>query len=58
MLTMKDIVREGNPILRERATNVELPPQQEDIQIAKEMLEFLKTVKIPSWHKNTTFGLE
>ncbi|WHY74268.1 peptide deformylase [Fictibacillus enclensis] len=47
MLTMKDIVREGNPILRERATNVELPPQQEDIQIAKEMLKFLKNSQNP-----------
>lgn len=47
MLTMKDIVREGHPTLREKAKDVVLPPQQEDIQTAKEMLEFLKNSQNP-----------
>ncbi|UZJ77323.1 peptide deformylase [Fictibacillus sp. KU28468] len=47
MLTMKDVVREGHPILREKAENVELPPQQEDIETAKKMLEFLKNSQDP-----------
>ncbi|MFC4617195.1 peptide deformylase [Camelliibacillus cellulosilyticus] len=42
MLTMDDIIREGNPILRQKAHEVALPPQAEDINTLKNMLAFLK----------------
>ncbi|WP_102027501.1 peptide deformylase [Salirhabdus sp. Marseille-P4669] len=42
MITMDDIVREGHPALRERAEEVSLPPAQEEIELLKEMLQFLK----------------
>lgn len=42
MITMKDIVREGHPALREKATEVTLPPSDEDIQLLNKMLTFLK----------------
>ncbi|TCP30529.1 peptide deformylase [Scopulibacillus darangshiensis] len=41
MLTMDDIIREGNPILRETAVPVELPPTKEESNTLKQMLEFL-----------------
>lgn len=41
MLTMKDIVREGNPILRQIAKEVELPPSEEDKETLQKMLEYL-----------------
>lgn len=42
MLTMKDIIREGHPVLRQIASPVELPPAEEDQATLKLMLEFLK----------------
>ncbi|MDL4841321.1 peptide deformylase [Aquibacillus rhizosphaerae] len=42
MITMDDIVREGNPILNKVATIVPLPPSLEDKQILEEMLQYLK----------------
>jgi peptide deformylase len=42
MITMKDIVREGNPVLREVAHEVPLPPTDEEKELLKEMLQFLK----------------
>ncbi len=41
MLTMKDIIREGNPILRKLAAPVDLPPTKEDQATLQSMLEFL-----------------
>ncbi|NEU29529.1 peptide deformylase [bacterium LRH843] len=41
MITMKDIVREGNPVLRQVAKEVELPASIEDKDILIRMLEFL-----------------
>ncbi|MGO4887958.1 peptide deformylase [Anaerobacillus sp. MEB173] len=41
MLTMKDIIREGNPILRQVAKEVELPPSKEDKETLEKMIEFL-----------------
>lgn len=41
MLTMEDIIREGNPILREVAKEVDIPPSAEDKETLKKMLEFL-----------------
>lgn len=42
MLTMKDIVREGHPSLREVSEEVPLPPSDKDILLLKDMLTFLK----------------
>jgi|SRR5690625_1023720 len=42
MLTMKDIVREGHPSLREIAKDVPIPPVSEDVETLDNMLEFLK----------------
>ncbi|GGA97949.1 peptide deformylase [Macrococcus hajekii] len=42
MLTMKDIIRDGHPTLREKAQEVTLPLSDEDKQLADDMLEFLK----------------
>lgn len=47
MLTMKDIIREGNPILREVAQEVAVPLSEEDITLGKEMLTFLKNSQDP-----------
>ena len=41
MITMKDIVREGHPVLREIAKEVPLPASEEDVQIAKSLLEYV-----------------
>ncbi|MBO9130332.1 peptide deformylase [Bacillus sp. 165] len=41
MLTMKDIIREGHPVLREVAKEVPLPPSEEDIHTLKSMIEFV-----------------
>lgn len=41
MLTMKDIIRDGHPTLREKAKEVELPISEEDRNTLKEMREFL-----------------
>ncbi|MFC0558776.1 peptide deformylase [Halalkalibacter alkalisediminis] len=41
MLTMKDIVREGNPVLREVAEEVSLPASAEDKKILQDMLDFV-----------------
>lgn len=46
MLTMDDIVREGHPALREKSVEVDLPPTDEELAMAKKMLEFLKTAKM------------
>ena len=46
MITMDNIIREGNPTLREIAEEVSLPLSEKDISLGKEMLEFLKTAKI------------
>ena len=42
MITMKDIVREGHPSLRETADEVAMPPKKEDITILNDMMTFLK----------------
>jgi peptide deformylase len=41
MLTMQDIVREGDPVLRKVATAVSLPASEEDKQTLQKMLEFV-----------------
>ncbi|RSL31086.1 peptide deformylase [Salibacterium salarium] len=47
MLTMKDIVREGHPALRQVAEEVPMPPSEEDKKTLQEMLEFLKNSQDP-----------
>ncbi|SDL78739.1 peptide deformylase [Sediminibacillus halophilus] len=42
MITMDDIVREGNPILTKTAEEVSLPATEEETETLKEMLQFLK----------------
>ncbi|GAE29906.1 peptide deformylase [Alkalihalobacillus hemicellulosilyticus] len=41
MITMKDIIREGNPILRQKAKEVSLPLNEEDKSLLQEMLDFV-----------------
>lgn len=47
MLTMKDIIREGHPTLREVAAEVEFPLSDEEKQIGQDMLEFLANSQDP-----------
>lgn len=47
MITMDNIIREGNPTLREVAKEVSLPLSEEDLSLGKEMLEFLKNSQDP-----------
>ncbi|GAB2543362.1 peptide deformylase [Gracilibacillus alcaliphilus] len=42
MITMEDIVREGDPVLRQVAEEVKLPATQEEKDILTDMLQFLK----------------
>ncbi len=42
MITMEDIIREGNPILEQVAKEVELPASEEDKQTLTDMLEYLR----------------
>lgn len=41
MILMKDIIREGNPLLREKSVNVELPLSKEDEDILISMIEYI-----------------
>ncbi len=41
MLTMEHIVREGHPVLRQVAQEVALPPNEEDMQTLRTMLQFV-----------------
>lgn len=47
MLTMKDIIREGHPTLRQRAKEVEFPLSDEDKQLGHDMMEFLANSQDP-----------
>ncbi|RPF56146.1 peptide deformylase [Aquisalibacillus elongatus] len=42
MITMDHIVREGDPVLRQKAEEVVLPPSDEDQNTLEEMLQFIK----------------
>lgn len=44
---MDDVIREGHPTLREIAKDVELPLSKEVIQLADELLQFLKNSQDP-----------
>ncbi|SDI65086.1 peptide deformylase [Natribacillus halophilus] len=41
MITMDDIAREGNPVLREVSEQVKLPPTKEEKDLLQDMLQFL-----------------
>ena len=47
MITMKDIVREGDPILREVTKEVVIPLMEEDQEIMKCMLQYIKNSQNP-----------
>jgi peptide deformylase len=47
MLTMKDIVRDPNPVLRAVAKEVEMPPSEEDKKILRLMMEYVKNSQNP-----------
>ncbi|TWI55851.1 peptide deformylase [Halalkalibacter nanhaiisediminis] len=47
MITMKDIVREGHPVLRQIAKEVTLPASKEEKKILQKMLEFVKNSQDP-----------
>lgn len=44
---MKDIVREGHPVLRKKAVDVPSPFSEEDVKIAEQLLEFVKNSQDP-----------
>ena len=41
MILMKDIIREGNPLLNEKSVDVELPFSKEDEDILNDMIEYI-----------------
>jgi len=41
MITMKDIIREGDPRLKEVSKEITMPPSEEDIDLAKSLLEYV-----------------
>lgn len=47
MITMKNIIREGHPTLRQVAKEVALPLSESDIDLGKEMQTFLKNSQDP-----------
>ncbi len=53
MITMDDIIREGNPTLREVAKEVPFPLSEEDIALGKEMMTFFRKQPRPSQGRRT-----
>ncbi|MBT2687852.1 peptide deformylase [Bacillus sp. ISL-47] len=47
MLSMKDIIRDGHPTLRQIASEVSIPPSEGDQQILKDMLEYVRNSQSP-----------
>ncbi len=47
MIDMDDIIREGNPTLREKAQAVSLPLSDQDIILGEKMMQFLKNSQDP-----------
>lgn len=41
MITMKDVIREGNPLLHEKAVDVVFPISDEDYDLALDMMEYV-----------------
>lgn len=55
IITMEDIVREGDPILREKTKEVSIPPTEEDKEELQCMLQYLKNSQDPILSKNTNY---
>ncbi|WP_054670924.1 peptide deformylase [Lentilactobacillus senioris] len=47
MFLMKDIVRDGDPVLRQQAQNVSFPLSEEDKQLAADLMEYLEVSQNP-----------
>jgi peptide deformylase len=47
MLLMDDIIRDGHPTLRKVAAEVSMPPSEEDREILKSLLEYVKNSQNP-----------
>ncbi|KRM10229.1 peptide deformylase [Lapidilactobacillus concavus DSM 17758] len=47
LILMNDIVRDGDPVLRQVAANVQFPLSDEDQQLAKDMMEYLENSQVP-----------
>ena len=47
MYLMKDITRDGNPVLRKRAAKVSFPLSDEDQKLAKDMMKYLEVSQDP-----------
>jgi peptide deformylase len=47
MLTMDDIVRDGHPVLRKVAEEVQLPPSEEDKVILENLIQYVKNSQDP-----------
>ncbi|UDM32502.1 peptide deformylase [Lentilactobacillus laojiaonis] len=47
MFLMKDIVRDGDPVLRKRAENVQFPLSDEDKKLAEDLMEYLVVSQDP-----------
>ena len=47
LFLMKDIVRDGDPVLRKRAAKVSFPLSDEDQELAKKMMEYLEVSQDP-----------
>lgn len=47
MITMKDVIREGHPTLRDKAKEVNIPPSKEDVETLSKMKEFLQNSQDP-----------
>lgn len=47
MLTMDDIVRDGHPVLRKVAEEVQLPPSDEDKAILESLIQYVKNSQEP-----------
>ena len=46
MYLMKDITRDGNPVLRKRAAKVSFPLSDEDQKLAKDMMQYLEVSQV------------
>ncbi len=55
MITMDNIIRDGNPTLRARAKAIEFPLSEEDKKLAHDMMEFLENSQNPELPKNIIF---
>lgn len=55
MILMKDIVRDGHPVLRKTAEEVQLPISQEDLDILESMEEYL--INSQDAEKSEKYGL-